>query len=400
MPRAALLPLAAAALLCAALACPPAGAQDASLDDLIARAKKRDAVAEYALGMMAYEGRGVPRNPSQALRLVERAAQRGHLDAMNAAGFFLQHGVGAEPDPARAREWYQVAADRGHAQAQVNLGWMQQQGLGGPRDAAAALAWYRKAAAQGRLEGEMNAAALLEAGAEGLAPDLPAAAESYARIAAAGTPAAESARASYRLGRLLEERRVPARTDGSTLERYLAAARAGLPEAQYDAGRLLLAANKGPEARAAIDWLEKAAQQRHAPAQKLLDDAETQYKLATLLDPAGAIPWLRKAAAQNHPKARMALALALEDGRGTARNPAEAAQWYQKSAEADEAEAHFRLGLMYDQGRGVPADSVRSRDHIARAAALGHDGAQEQMGRMLGGSFGAPNFGDPFKGLR
>ena len=398
--RAAGLRALAAVFACLALFASAAGAQEPALDDLLARAKKRDAAAEYALGMRAYEGRGLPRNPSQARRLMERAAQRGHLDAMNALGFFLQHGVGAEPDPAKAREWYQLAAERGHAGAQVNIGWMQQLGLGGPRDAAAALAWYRKAAAQGRLEGEMNAAALLEAGGEGLPPDLPAAADNYARVAAAASAPAESARASYRLGKLLDEKRIPARKDGSALERYLAAARAGLPEAQYDAARLLLAANKAPEARAAIDWLEKAAQQRHAPAQQLLDDAETQYKLATLLDAAEAVPWLRRAAAQNHPKARLALALALEEGSGTARNPAEAAQWYEKAAAADDPEALFRLGLMYDEGRGVPADSVRSRDAIARAADLGHPGAQERMNRMLGRTLAAPDFADPFKGLR
>ena len=72
--------LAAATLNAAAL---NATAQDASLEELIARAKKRDAHAEYVLGMRAYEGRGVPRDPAQALRLVERAAKRGHLEAQN-----------------------------------------------------------------------------------------------------------------------------------------------------------------------------------------------------------------------------------------------------------------------------------------------------------------------------
>ena len=70
------LPSLAVAVLIAAAALPAAG-QDAALEELIARARKRDADAEFALGMRAYEGRGVPRNPSQAFRLVERAAKRG-----------------------------------------------------------------------------------------------------------------------------------------------------------------------------------------------------------------------------------------------------------------------------------------------------------------------------------
>ena len=119
-----------------------AAAQDASVDELIARAKKRDAAAEYNLGMRAYEGRGVPRDPGQALRLVERAAKRGHLEAQNAYGFFLQHGVGAAADPARAREWYETAAARDHARAQVNLGWLHETGLGTERAPALAREWY------------------------------------------------------------------------------------------------------------------------------------------------------------------------------------------------------------------------------------------------------------------
>src|SRR5258706_945147 len=108
----------------------PAAAQDGSLDDLVARARKRDAEAEYTLGMRTYEGRGVPRDAGQALRLMERAAKRGHLEAQNAFGFFLQHGIGTAADPVRAREWYAIAAARGHPRAHVNLGWLHEQGLG------------------------------------------------------------------------------------------------------------------------------------------------------------------------------------------------------------------------------------------------------------------------------
>ena len=44
-----------------------------SLVDIVRR--KKDADAEYALGMMAYEGRGLERNARQAFQLIERAAE-------------------------------------------------------------------------------------------------------------------------------------------------------------------------------------------------------------------------------------------------------------------------------------------------------------------------------------
>src|SRR6187455_925268 len=113
--------LRAAAVLLVSACMLPALAQDASLEELIARARKRDAEAEYALGMRAYEGRGMPRNPRQAYQLVERAAGRGHLEAQNTLGYFLQHGVGLPAHLPGAREWYEKAASRGHVRAQVNL---------------------------------------------------------------------------------------------------------------------------------------------------------------------------------------------------------------------------------------------------------------------------------------
>ena len=450
---------------------PVALAQAPTVDELLARAKKRDAEAEYTLGLMAYEGRGVPRSPSQARRLVERAAIRGHLDAQNTMGFFLQHGVGGPVNLEKAREWYEAAADRGHPLAQANAGWMAQEGLGGRQDAVAALTWYRKAAAQGVLEAEWNGAHLLERGGFGQLADPQAAADAYARVAK------RFPLASFRIAQLLEQGKIPSRRDGSALERYLEAAQTGMAQAQLAAGRLLLAGGDAarlkeavewlakaaaadlvdarkllldsatqariaglegrretlawlrevtttlartgrPEAlhaagslalgtnspdlvKEAIEWLDGAARQGQGEARALLADTETQFQIAGLLPPAEAVLWLRRAAAREHGKAMLALADALETGRGTARNPSEAAQWYQKLAAAGSAEANFRLGLMYDQGLGVPESPTRARDAFARAAELGHPEARARMARMLEGGFAKPpDFGDPFKGLR
>lgn len=458
-------------LLALATLLPAAAAQTPSVDELLARAKKRDAEAEYTLGRMAYEGRGVPRNPSQARRLMERAAIRGHLDAQNILGFFHQHGVGGPVDLEKAREWYEAAADRGHALAQANAGWMAQEGLGGRQDAVAALTWYRKAAEQGVIEAEWNAAHLLERGGFGQLPDPEAAAEAYARTAGRYPLAA------FRIAQMLERKTIPARKDGTALDRYLQAAGAGMPEAQFAAGRLLLASGNPAATKEAVEWLAKATAAGLVEARKLLvdpatqariaglgrpqetfpwlrdiaarlaqgevpdaqfaagrlllatntregaaqaipwleaasgkgqgearailADAETQFRIAGLLGPADAVPWLRRAAAREHGHAMLALAEALEAGRGTARNPAEAAQWYQKLAAAGSAEAHFRLGLMYDAGTGLPENPTRARDAFARAAEMGHEGAKARMARMLDAGFPrAPDAGDPFKGLR
>jgi TPR repeat protein len=164
---------------------------------------------------------------------------------------------------------------------------------------------------------------------------------------------------------MIEDGRAPAREYGSALERYAAAARGGVAEAQA-----------------------------------MLDDGDTLYRLAVLAEPAAAIPWLRRAAAKNHVRSEVALAIALEEGRGTARDPAEAAQWYLKAAAAADPEAHYRLGNLYDRGVGLTIDTVKARDHYARAAALGHPAARERMARLLGENLTSPPAADSFKGLR
>src|SRR6185503_7731455 len=126
--------------------------------------------------------------------------------------------------------------------------------------------------------------------------------------------------------------------------RYRAAARAGLPEAQFAAARLLLAGGGAKQAVEALDWLQQAARREHAQARATLADAASQYRIAVQLSsgPGGAaqaLPWLRAAAEQDNRSAQLRLGIALEEGRGTARDPGGAASWYAKAAGAGNAEA-------------------------------------------------------------
>ena len=134
----------------------------------------------------------------------------------------------------------------------------------------------------------------------------------------------------------------------------------------------------------------------------MLSDAASQHRIALQLaaEPVQALGWLRSSAEQGFRDAQLGLAIALEEGRGTARNPAEAASWYMKAADAGGGEALYRLALLYDEGSGVPRDTVKARDLLGRAVDLGHEGARERVGRLLGpGPFPADN-ADFFKGSR
>ena len=100
----------------------------AAVAETHARAGQGDADAQYELGIMYAEGRGVPQNDAVAFA------------------------------------WYRQAAEAGVAAAQFNVGLMYSAGRGVPRDEAEAVTWYQKAAAQGLAEAQVNLGVIFAAG--------------------------------------------------------------------------------------------------------------------------------------------------------------------------------------------------------------------------------------------
>ena len=432
-----------------------------ALDSLVDIARRRkDADAEYALGVLAYEGRGLERNSKQAFQLFERAAAKGHAEAGNLLGYFYEHGIGTRVNLEQAAAAYKRGAEAGSARARTNLGWFYENGIVVGKDSAVAADWYKQAADQGLAAAHANLASLYETG-NGVDRNPVIAIALYERAMAGGV-----ASAALRLGRLLEAR---GNVAGAT-EHYVTAANAKVPEADLAAGRLLVAADnprrdvgmgvrlleqaaardtldaalllanlfdKGigvkADAPRAANYFQRAAvlgdaqsafryARFLAAAQKpgpetdplpwfrraaLAGHAEAQYELARRLDGRGAsaearkqaIDWYRKAALQGHVPGALGLAIALETGRGGAASPSEAIEWYLKAAAANDPEAFFRLGHLYDRGIGTAADFSRARDYYSRAAALGHEEASRILQRIAGVQpEGIRN--DPFNGMR
>ena len=112
-------------------------------------ADQGDAYAQFNLGNMYFEGRGVPQDDAEAVKWYRRAADQGNVDAQVNLGKMYVAGRGVPQDDTEAMQWYRRAADQGDADAQFNLGNMYLEGRGVPQDHAAALQWYRRAADQG-----------------------------------------------------------------------------------------------------------------------------------------------------------------------------------------------------------------------------------------------------------
>jgi len=127
--------------------------------DLIAThagAEQGDAKAEYKLGSIYYDGRGVPQDLAEALRWYRKAAAQGDPKSEYAIGYMYDTGHGVQQDNAQAYSWYQRAANQGDGEAECGLGSMYYHGHGVPRDWTQAALWYRRAAEGGLARGQYD----------------------------------------------------------------------------------------------------------------------------------------------------------------------------------------------------------------------------------------------------
>ena len=80
---------------------------------------------------------------------LEAAAEQGVADAQFNLGVMYGNGRGVPQNHTEAVRWYRLAAEQGVAEAQSNLGVMYGTGEGIPKDHVQAYAWSNIAAAQG-----------------------------------------------------------------------------------------------------------------------------------------------------------------------------------------------------------------------------------------------------------
>jgi localization factor PodJL len=152
-----------------------------------------DPAAEYELGVRFAEGRGMARNPQQAARWYERAANAGFAPAQFRLAGLNEKGDGLKKDLQAARRLYLAAANKGHAKAMHNLAVLHAEGIDGKPDYKAAADWFRKAAAHGVADSQYNLAILYARGI-GVDPNLAESYKWFALAAARGDREASSKR--------------------------------------------------------------------------------------------------------------------------------------------------------------------------------------------------------------
>ena len=88
--------------------------------------------------------------------LFRKAAEQGKAQAQFMLGVMLEQGRGVAQNLADAARWYRRAAEQEDVTAQLNLGACYELGRGVPQDQAQAVAWYRRAADQGEARAQAN----------------------------------------------------------------------------------------------------------------------------------------------------------------------------------------------------------------------------------------------------
>lgn len=114
--------------------------------------------AQYALGVLYLQGKGVDRDTTQAAQWFRRAADNGDLGAEVEFAIRLFNGDGVPKDEARAARYFLHAAQRGNAIAQNRIAKLYVAGRGVPKNLVEAAAWNLAAASQGRSDAGLDGA--------------------------------------------------------------------------------------------------------------------------------------------------------------------------------------------------------------------------------------------------
>ena len=119
-------------------------------------AEQGDAFAQGLLGLMYFNGEGVPQDYVEAVRWLRLSAEQGLAAAQFELGAMYEFGWGVPQDYVEAVRWLRLSAEQGNARAQSNLGAMYGNGEGVPQDYVQAHMWFNLAAAQGNADAAKN----------------------------------------------------------------------------------------------------------------------------------------------------------------------------------------------------------------------------------------------------
>lgn len=339
-------------------------------------ALKGDAAAQSSLALMYQQGQGVRKNDEEAVRWIKKSAEQEYPEGLNNLGVRCKHGRGVPQSDDLALHCFRLGADKGHAGAMNNLGAMYKSGRGVPQSDTEAFRWQKQAAENGDADGQNNLGILYHQG-RGVSRSDDEAVRWYKLAAEQGHALALNNLAlKYKSGRGVKQ------SDEVAVECFLKAAEQGHAQAQNNLGVMYKQGRGAKKSdKQAVFWYTRAGEQGDADAQNSLGVMFQEGKGCTQSFEE-AVRWYRKAAEQGHVLAQNNLALKYDKGRGVEQSNELAVLWYKKSSGKGNANAQNNLGMKYKNGQGVTTSNEEAVRLFRTAAEQGHPGAHNNLGAM------------------
>jgi len=308
------------------------------------KAATDDPEAQTMLALAYHSGVLLKQDDAEAIRLLQKAADRGYMAAEEALGIFAEGGIGmAQPAPAEALNWYEKAVQHGSMDAATSIALMYANGKGVAKDTAQAVTWFRRAADGGDASAQYNLALMYERG-EGVPKDY--------------------REAVHWLNKAADQNLVPAMLD-------LAEFSMRPPDATIT-----------KDVAKAVKYYEKAADQGNVLAQVNLANVFSKG-VQGKPDYEQAAKWYQEAADQGDRDGEFGLGVSYALGRGVPVDYEEARRWFTSAADQGQVQAQFNLALIYDEGKGVPSDRDLASHYYEMAAEKGMVKAQYRYGILL-----------------
>jgi len=144
---------------------------------------------------------------------IEQAAEAGDAEAQFKLGALYANGKGVKQDSNTAAKWLRKSAKQGWFPAQTLLGWCYAGGNGVSQNMAEALEWYSKAAEQGDTDAMCSLADIYIEGQPGIEQNTKIALHWYEQAANLGHP-----KAQYLLGKLLADGKLVQQNDEAAFQ--------------------------------------------------------------------------------------------------------------------------------------------------------------------------------------
>lgn len=127
-------------------------------------AEQGDDVSQTYLGVCLIEAIGIEKNIEEGLFWIRKAVEKGNARAENALGFCFWVGWGMDKDDYQAFKWFKLAAEHGNSAGQHHLAMCYHNGTGVDKNPQEAFKWYNKAASSGGIRSLVSLASCYEDG--------------------------------------------------------------------------------------------------------------------------------------------------------------------------------------------------------------------------------------------